>query len=103
MMPRHSFTTRFLLTCIRSKLFYKEQTTDDIFVEIGKQANGMCRNGLRDALKQFNMILILASALLKVSFFKITPVDRLRNDQSLIRLWLKITFETKFGMYHWKW
>ena len=47
--PRHSFTTRLLLTCIRSKLYYKEKTTDDIFEEIARQAQDMCEVGVRDS------------------------------------------------------
>ena len=43
---RHSFTTRFLLTCIRSKLFFKEQTMDDLFNEIAKQAKDLCIKGV---------------------------------------------------------
>lgn len=44
---RHSFTTRLLLTCIRSKLYYKEETTDDIFSEIAKQAIELFNAGLQ--------------------------------------------------------
>ena len=46
---RHSFTTRMLLTCIRSKLFHAEETTDDIFAEIARQAIELCTDGVKVA------------------------------------------------------
>ena len=44
---RHSFTTRMLLTCIRSKLYWNEQTTDDLFAEIARQARELFVDGLQ--------------------------------------------------------
>ena len=50
---RHSFTTRMLLTCIRSKLYWNEQTTDDIFAEIARQACELFIEGFQDPQLNF--------------------------------------------------
>lgn len=36
-----------LLTCIRSKLYWNEQTTDDLFAEIARQARELFVDGLQ--------------------------------------------------------
>lgn len=46
MFPRHSFTTRLLLTCIRAKLYHKD-TVDDLLAEIVRQAQDVEINGVQ--------------------------------------------------------
>lgn len=43
---RHSFTTRLLLTCISAKLYFKEETVDDLLSEICRQARELLLEGL---------------------------------------------------------
>lgn len=52
---RHSFTTRMLLTCIRSKLYWHEQTTDDIFAEIARQACELFTTGVQESLTELKL------------------------------------------------
>lgn len=61
---RHSFTTRLLLTCIKSKLYFGEETTDAIFSEIARQACDLFSNG------------VLVSCLLSSLFD--TPIRQIR-------------------------
>ena len=42
-----------LLTCIRSKLYWNEQTTDDIFAEIARQACELFIEGFQDPQLNF--------------------------------------------------
>ncbi len=43
---RHSFTTRLLLTCISAKLYHNDQTTDDLFAAITRQAHDLALDGV---------------------------------------------------------
>ena len=68
--PRHSFTTRLLLTCIRSKLFFKEKTVGDIFAEIADQALDMIHNGVKDTFMKL---------LVRFGLFFLDPANDLKR------------------------
>lgn len=44
---RHSFCSRMLLTCMRAKLFHEDETTDDLFAEIARQACELAYEGVQ--------------------------------------------------------
>ncbi len=46
---RHSFTTRFLYSCISSSLYHKDVTIDELLAEIVAEGNDLYENGIVDS------------------------------------------------------